>query len=214
MSQDPIDSVNTGQIKPTGETGEPTRSSPDGKAFQKEMETSSTPMQGSQAAQGPSPMEVNQEALPTQKPTIDSLLAQTNDVNTSMQGIQNDLKNNPNLKFKKSQEYLMKNKLADAQEHIQSAGNKIGAQMPEPRPISAGANPVQRFIGMIEDGQNQMASAQQHLQQIQADGGQINPADMMLIQVKLSQAQQEFNFTSILLGKVTESLKTWMNIQI
>lgn len=214
MSQDPIDPVNPGKIGPAGQAGQQTRSTPEGNAFQKEMGAASTPMQAGQGPEGISPVEINQQGIPTSNPTFESLLTQTKDANTSLQGIKNDLNNNPTLKFKKSQEYLMKNKLADAQENIQAAGNRLGAQIPEPKPVSAGANPVQKFIGMVEDGQNQMTAAQEQINLMQQTGKSINPADMMLVQVKLSQAQQALGFTSILLGKVVETFKQWMNIQI
>lgn len=212
MSQNPIDDA--GGIEPTGSSNQPPKSTPDGNRFQQEMQQPSAPAQGAGTPEGISPMEIGQQPQISENPTVQSLLTQTQDAQTSLQSIQSDLNNNTNVRFRKSQEYLMKNKLADAQEHIQSAGNKLGANMPEQAAASPGQNPVQKFVGMVADSQQQMAAAQQQLQELQKSGKPLKAADMMLIQVKLSQAQQELSFASILMGKVVESFKTFMNIQI
>lgn len=212
MSQNPIDDA--GGVEPTGAPMLPQRTTPEGGRFQQEMQTPSGAPGSSQTPEGVSPMEIGQQPQLAENPTIESLLAQTNDAKTSLDSIQGSLNDNPNLRFRKSQEYLMKNKLADAQEHIQSAGNKLGADMPEAKGVPAGANPVQKFVGMVADSQAQMVAAQQQLSDMQKSGKPIQPGDMMLVQVKLSQASQELTFASILMGKVVESFKTWMNIQI
>jgi len=190
------------------------RTPSDASAFQKEMgEPSAAPTAGQQA-EGVSPMELANAPGVTGSPTMQSLTEQTGQAQTTIQGIQTDLKNNQNLKFKNSQEYLMKNKLTDANERIDSALNQLGLPPMEQKTSAPGSGPVTKFLDMLEGGQKGMERAQEKLGQITESGEPIDPAQMMLIQVQLSQAQQALNFTSILLSKVVESFRTWMQTQI
>ncbi len=45
-----------------------------------------------------------------------------------------------------------------------------------------------------------MQSAQQQLQNLKDKGKSINPGDFLLVQVKMNKAQQEIEFTSVLLS--------------
>lgn len=190
------------------------RTPSDASAFQREMgETGTAPVAGQQA-EGVSPMELANTPGVTGSPTMQSLTEQTNQAQSTIQGIQTDLKNNQNLKFKNSQEYLMKNKLTDANERVDSALNQLGLPPMEQKTSAPGAGPVTKFMDMLEGGQKGMERAQEKLAQITESGEPIDPAQMMLIQVQLSQAQQALNFTSILLSKVVESFRTWMQTQI
>lgn len=216
MSKDPINRINPEQVEPSKSAGPtPSTTPPDKGAFQSQMQGAGTPQAGAQQ-KGVTPMELteNPQAMQTQGPSMQSVVGQINTTQSNIADIKNNLQNNPNLKFKRSQEYLMRNKLTDAQEHIQSASNKVGAPVVPPKQIAAGEGPVGKFIGMVSDGENQLAAAQQKLEDLQKEGKTLNPADLMIIQVKLSQAQQELNYTSILLSKVVESFKQMMNIQL
>jgi hypothetical protein len=214
MSQDPIDEVNPGGVQPPkAPTGQQPQTTPDQSAFKSEMQKKSAP-EPAKPAEGVSPMELAGSQGQEQTPTPNSINTQITEATNTYQHVQTELQNNQNLKFKKSQEYLMKNKLADANDNIQKAGAKLGATMPPPKQAPPGAGPVNKFIAMVEDGQTQLTTAQNHLTNLAAKGEQINPADLLLVQARLSRAQTEINFTSILLSKVVEAFKTISQTQI
>ncbi len=52
------------------------------------------------------------------------------------------------------------------------------------------------------------------LAQISAKGEQMSPSDMLMVQIKLNKAQQELEYSSLLLGKAIDDLKMMMNIQL
>jgi hypothetical protein len=45
-------------------------------------------------------------------------------------------------------------------------------------------------------------------------GNQMSPADFLIVQIRMSQAQQEIEYSSLLLGKVIDSIRTTLSIQI
>ncbi len=89
----------------------------------------------------------------------------------------------------------------------------MGAEVPDPTKVPDTANPVERFLGYVSDGQNQLLAAKAQLQEL-GQTGTANPADLMLVQIKLSQAQQELEYSSILLSKVVDIFKQMLNIQL
>jgi len=115
-----------------------------------------------------------------------------------------------NLQFKRSQQHLLRNKLSDASTYLRAANAKMGADTP-PMPAQAGARPIERFINYVTDGENQLTSARETLQSMQKSGDQLRPADFLLVQIKLNQAQQEIEYSSTLLSKVIDSIKQTLN---
>ncbi len=161
-----------------------------------------------------SPFELAQGQIPlAQAPTIDSLLGQVN----SAQGAINDMQNNlnyPNLKLKTSNKYLMKNKLVDANTNLRAANNKMGANVPAEPETTKFSGPLSRFLSLLGDGQAQLQAAQQQLQDLKKRGTNITPGDFLLIQVKISKATQELEYTSVLLSNAVQDFKTLMQIQL
>ncbi len=80
--------------------------------------------------------------------------------------------------------------------------------------MPSGLSGISRFIAMVNDGQDQLAEIQEQLKNMSAKGGQINPGEMMSIQVKMGLAQQEIEYSSTLLGKVIQSLTQIINTQL
>ncbi|MBI3237185.1 MAG: hypothetical protein HYZ48_05765 [Chlamydiales bacterium] len=161
-----------------------------------------------------SPFELAQGQTPlAQSPTIDSLLAQIK----SAQGTSEDIQNNlsyPNLKLKSSHKYLLKNKLVDANTHLRSANMKLGAQLPETTEPTKFGGPLGKFLSFLSDGQAQLGAAQQQLQDLKNKGENISPGDFLLIQVKISKASQELEYTSVLLSNAVQDFKTMMQVQL
>jgi hypothetical protein len=122
--------------------------------------------------------------------------------------------NTPNLKLKASTKYVVKNKLTDANMTMRSANQKLGADIPDEPDTAKFQGPLGRFFAYLSDGQAQMESAKQQLQNLKAKGDSISPGDFLLIQVKLNKAQQELEFTSVLLSNAVSDLKMLMQVQL
>lgn len=161
-----------------------------------------------------SPFELAQGQTPlAQAPTIDSLMAQIN----SAQGTINDMQNNlnyPNLKLKSSNKYLLKNKLVDANTNLRAANTKMGAEVPAEPDSTKFSGPLGKFLSLLGDGQSQLQSAQKQLQDLKDKGTNITPGDFLLIQVKISKATQELEYSSVLLSNAVQDFKTLMQVQL
>lgn len=149
----------------------------------------------------------------TGMPTIDTLLAQSNSVISTLGDINSQL-NTPNLKLKSSTKYVVKNKMMDANMTLRSANQKLGADVPEPPDPSTFQGPLGRFFAYLSDGQAQMEAAKQQLQNLKNKGQALTPGDFLLVQVKLNKAQQELEFSSVLLSNAVSALKTLMQVQL
>lgn len=160
-----------------------------------------------------SPFDLAHGKVPSAGPNFNTIQEQAKAAHATLGDISNQL-NTPKLKLKQSTKYLLKNKLSSAKSHIKSANEKLGAPKIEEEELPKGAGPLQKFLGLVTDGQNQLEATQQQLAQLAAKGDQMRPADMLLIQIKLSKAQQELEYSSLLLGKAVDDLKMMMNIQL
>lgn len=176
-------------------------------------------MQGSQSAQtaasggaNVSPMDLAKPSQQTAAPTFQSLLAQSNTIQDSLGTVQDQL-NTPNLKLKRSQAHLLKNKLNDANGYIRGAAAKLGVDTP-PMKTPSHASVTERFMAYINDGQEKMNSIQEKLDEMMGKGEDLNPGQMMLVQVKMGQAQQEIEYSSTMLSKVIDGIKQIFNIQL
>ncbi len=150
---------------------------------------------------------------PIGSPNVNTLLDQTDLLHGSFQTVQNQL-SYPNLKLKSSQKYLVKNKLTDVNANLRAANAKLGISPTEPLEEMKGTGPIAQYLGYITDGMSQLDSAKKQLQSISSKGANVNPAEYMLLQLKFNKAQQELDFTSTVLAKSIEGIKTIMNVQI
>lgn len=162
--------------------------------------------------QGPSPMELSRPAGATGAPTFDSLLVQSKNAQDGLGTIEQQLKD-PNLKLKRSQSQLLKHKLQDANDNMRYTGDKLGLSQPPPREVSGGG-PIARFLGMIGQGQDEMMQVQSQIKEMSKTPDAMRPGDMMLIQIKMSNAQQAIEFSSTMLSKVIDSFRQLFNIQL
>lgn len=188
------------------------KSVPDTTAYQEYKEKAPS-AQGPQGSSEISPMDLASKAGISTTPTFQTLLSQTTNAKDTLGEIEKNLQT-PNLKFKKSQSDLLQNKLTDANDHLRSANERMGANVPDEKEVSQNADPVTRFLGLVTDGQSKLFEAHDQLQNLNSSGTELQPGDMLLIQIKLSQAQQEIEYSSVLLNKVVDSLKQIINIQI
>jgi hypothetical protein len=165
------------------------------------------------ATGGPTPMNIPQgPAISTSGISFDSILAQAKQTQDSLGTVEQQL-NDKNLKLKRSQSHLVRQKLGDANSYVRTAGSKLGLDLPEGK-MPPGVSGISRFIAMVNDGQVQLEQVQEQLKKMSADGTSINPGEMMSIQVKMGLAQQEIGYTSTLLGKVIQSFTQIMSTQL
>jgi hypothetical protein len=174
----------------------------------------STPMESAGKSSMISPFGLMQgQPLLAQAPTMNTLLAQINNVQSTLGDIHSQM-NTPNLKLKASTKYLVKSKLSDANDNLRTFNAKIGADLPEESDVSEFKGPLGRFFAYLTDGQNQMEAAKKQLQDLKDKGTNISPGDFLLIQVKMNKAQQLLEFASVLLSNAVSDIKQMMQIQL
>lgn len=193
----------------SGKSIQPERTTiPDTKTFE-------SLMKGEEAAETKgqiSPMELAKEQMAT-SPTADSLLSQVNSTQNQINDIKDKL-NTPNLNLKNSHQKLLNSKISEANDHLQKANEYLGTEEITPSQIPENATPITKFLSYLTDGQDRLLMAQQRLKEISSKKEQLQPSEMMLIQINLAQAQQEIEFSSVLLGRVTDALKQTLSIQL
>lgn len=209
---DPSGSPEASRIQPDRTTEKGRAVPPESSAYQAyKEEAPSAPAPGTPSEL--SPMDLASKAGISTTPTFQTLISQATNARDTLGEVEKNLKT-PNLKFKKSQAELLQNKLNNANDHLKAANQKLGAKAPEETQTSKSADPATRFLGLVTDGQNKLLEAHNQLQNLKTEKGTLAPGDMLLIQVKLAQAQQEIEYSSVLLSKVVDSLKQIINIQM
>ena len=165
------------------------------------------------AMAGPTPMGLTTPTnVQTGTPTMNTLQAQAATMQDSLGTVGDQLKT-PNLKLKRSQNHLLKTKLQDSNEYLRSAGSKLGVET-TPGKIPAGLAPPVRFLAMLGDGQDQLMAVQNKIKSLSESEGGISPTDMMYLQVKMGQAQQEIEYSSTLLGKIIQAMTQLLQTQL
>ena len=158
-------------------------------------------------------MELAQKQQASILPTNQSLLDQINASSGHLDNIKKNL-DTPQLTLKDSHQQLLDSKLSASNQHIQKASDYLGANKVSTTQLPDDTTPVAKFLGYVTDGENQLLEAKRKLKDIQSKGGELKPSEMMLVQINLSQAQQEIEFSSTLLSKVVDSLKQILSTQL
>ncbi len=115
--------------------------------------------------------------------------------------------------IKPAYQNVLKNRLSHIDENLKIALNKAGVEYHSPAPAeSGGKNPIHKFLGYLTDGQEQLNKLNLTIDQFQ--GGEITPANMLAIQMKMGYVQQQIELFTNLLNKALESTKTLMNVQV
>jgi hypothetical protein len=196
-------------IEPKKEPQFEIKTQPDTAAFKKLMEKPISTEKGEQL----SPIEISQKQQASLSPSFESITGQMTISENQLNDIKDKL-NTPNLSLKNSHQRLLTAKLDDSFEHLQKASNYLGADQVQAPEIPKDAEPIVKFLGYVTNGQNQLLAAKQRLEDIQSKGGELKPGEMLLVQINLSQAQQEIEFSSLLLSKVVDSIKQTISIQL
>ncbi|NDD58765.1 MAG: hypothetical protein EBZ47_05890 [Chlamydiae bacterium] len=146
-------------------------------------------------------------------PNLGTIMNQVSLAQNTMSGLQTQLVT-PDLRLTESQKKIVKSKLTDANTSLKNANAKLGAPEVElsQKPTSSG--PLAKFLDYVADGMNQLDSAKNQISDLKNKGSNLTPADFLMIQIKMNKAQQELDFTSVLLSKAVEDFKMMMNIQL
>lgn len=163
--------------------------------------------------------DMNFSGSPSGKLTTDSLLAQTDQVISKIDAIKETLES-PNASIKSATHVkLLENKLSHIDESLKIALSKAGVELTpaagEPhKALVDNTNPVERFLGLLTDGQWQLDKLSQELSVMGKANKELSPVNMLAIQIKVGQIGQELQLFYSLLSKGLESVKTIMNIQV
>src|SRR5690606_25576753 len=103
--------------------------------------------------------------------------------------------------------------LSSSATHMRAVNETLGIE-PPPAPPMQTKGPLSKLFGYLSDGENQMNAAQAEIGKLQADGKQLNPADLLRIQMKINQAQQEVDYSSLLVSKAVTALTQLLNTQL
>lgn len=121
----------------------------------------------------------------------------------------------PNLEIKSDYKRILRNKLEHIDENLKVALDKAGLEYIPPELMEGGQKtPVERFLNMLTNGQDQLKTLGSDLAQMSATNQSISPANLLMVQVKVNNIQQELEFFTSLLNKALESTKTIMNVQV
>lgn len=145
----------------------------------------------------------------------EDLKNQARDIIVQMDQVKSQL-SNVNNHIKPSYHNLLHNRLTHIDDNLKVALSKAGVeynQIQQPV-VSNSVNPIERFIGYLTHGQYQLEHLSQTIDHLGITGAQLSPANMLAMQIKVGQVQQEIELFTSLLNKALESTKTIMNVQV
>lgn len=150
--------------------------------------------------------------------TSASLASQTQEAITQIEEAKKILES-PNVNVRRSAQQLLNSKLSHIDENLKVALSKAGIEYDlttegvNPKPADR-TNPIGRFLSLLTDGQWKLEQLGSELETMGRSGQELSPVNMLAIQVKMGQIQQELELFTSLLSKGLESIKTIMNIQV
>lgn len=163
-----------------------------------------------------SPMQLpgmGRAAMPT-KANESSVLGAMDGASNIANEVQNRLNQTKATDLDRSKQHLLNEKLSQANQHIEAAAKQAGVDPKKfPMPSSAGKGPIAKFLSLLEHGQKMLKSAQTSIPALSKEGV-LSPADFLSMQMKMSTAMVELDFSSQLLGKSGDAISKLMNVNI
>lgn len=169
-----------------------------------------------------SPMDVAKDQLRASDgapPPIDRISETTDAIKARIEDIKGVLESG-DVHIKQSYQDLLENKLSHIDDSLKIALEKAGVEY---TPVDHGATvgiptALERFVSFLTRSQSQLDNVASEVQAIrdkhEGTNKNINPADLLAIQVKVQFVQQELELFTNLLNKGLESTKTLMNVQV
>lgn len=148
-------------------------------------------------------------------PTIATIQSQVVHAQATLGDLSN-LLSTPHLKIKPSTKYLLGSKLTEAAQQLRTVNAKVGGNPAEEeeQELPSGLGPIQKFLGYVSAGQASLAAARKKVQDLSERADSLNPAELLLVQIKLNKAQQLIDYSSVLLSKAVDDMKMLFNVQL
>lgn len=172
----------------------------------------------------PSPLDMMRAEsgrLLTQGPSLDVLAQQLSSSEHLMVNIKEQLglldemqQKSPQAGLTQSQKNLLDTKLSDANSRLYAATAKLGLENEEPPAPNTSGGMFEKFLSYLTDGQQRITDARKGLAEMGNKKESFNPADFLNLQSKLNMAQQELEYSSVLLSKAVEGIKMLFQVQI
>lgn len=109
----------------------------------------------------------------------------------------------------------MNRSLVHMDEALKIALSKVGVDYTPSNTNTQGLlGPVQKFVGLLNNGQSQLEALSTQLTNLHGTSAEISPANMLALQLKMGLITQQVEFFASLLNKSLESTKTIMNVQV
>lgn len=141
------------------------------------------------------------------------LASQTDNVVAQIDVLKDKLET-PNLEIKGSVQTVLRSKLNHIDENLKVALDKAGLDYVAPEAPKSLAKPIERFLGMLTHSQGQLETLAEDVRTYASKEKELSPANMLLIQLKVSYIQSEIELFTSMLNKALESTKTIMNVQV
>jgi len=148
------------------------------------------------------------------KSNPEAIKAQAKDVIAQLENVKTQLSQSQ-AEIKPSYQTVLRNRLTHIDDNLKIALNKAGIEYTPP-PVASGGNsnnPVQKFLNFVTNSQQQLENLNVAVDGV-GNNGQISPASMLAIQMKMGHIQQQIELFTSLLNKALESTKTIMNVQV
>lgn len=155
----------------------------------------------------------NQIADNSTRSTSKELVVQAEDVIAQIDMLKTKLET-PDLEIKNSVQTLLRNKLNHIDDSLKVALEKSGSEYASPEKSAGMSKPIDRFLGLLTHSQNQLSTIAGDVKTMAMSEHELSPANMLLIQIKVHQVQQEIELFTSMLNKALESTKTIMNVQV
>jgi hypothetical protein len=157
--------------------------------------------------------DINQNQNPENVPSTNDIVNQTQDVVGKIDVLKTKLAT-PELELSGPVRNILRNKLEHIDESLKIALSKAGGEYQAFEKPTGLMSPIDRFIGLLQHGQNQLETLAGNIVQLQDKQGQLTPANMLLIQIKVAHISQEIELFTSMLNKALESTKAIMNVQV
>jgi hypothetical protein len=149
-----------------------------------------------------------------QQASTEGLIADAKSASDRMAEVRGDLRT-PGLKIGNTPARVLRGKLTGISDSLKVAFAKAGLEYSGPEKLPGTVNPVRQFLDYLANGQSNLDKLGGHVEALAERGDKmLSPADLLTIQIKVSNVQQELEFFANLLNKTLESTKTLMNVQV
>ncbi|MFQ5728822.1 MAG: hypothetical protein ACE5GN_00485 [Waddliaceae bacterium] len=156
---------------------------------------------------------LNQKVDHATRSSPQELAALSEDVISQIDTLKDKLQT-PNLEIKSSVQTILRNKLSHIDESLKIALEKAGLEYTPPEKPTSLNKPMERFLGLLTHSQGQLETLSNDVRAMAISNKEFSPANMLLVQIKVTQIQQEIELFTSMLNKALESTKTILNVQV